>query len=79
MQHPCEGLTEIQIATFERIATNEPPYCKWPDIDTLMERGLIKRGTDETRRDAAGVYRIPSFFVPAPVHAAWCEWCGNDL
>lgn len=75
MQHPCEGMTELQIAAFERIASGEPPNCTWPEIDALMARGLIERGPNDTRRDAMGLYHIPSFLVPVPVHIAWCKFC----
>lgn len=77
MKHPCDGMTETQIAAFEQIATGQPANCQWPDIDALMSRGVIARGEDDIRRDAMGIYRIPSFFVPVPVHAAWCEWCNT--
>jgi hypothetical protein len=76
-EHPCKGMTKSQREAFERIATNQFPACKWPTLDALMQAGLIERGPDDTRRDAMGIYYIPSFFVPLPVHAQWCAWCSE--
>ncbi len=74
-EHPCQGMTKAQIEAFERIATNQMPGCPWPTIDVLLSAGVIERGPSERRRDALGVYDIPSFSVPLPVHIRWCEWC----
>lgn len=76
--HPCRGMTKTQREAFERIAINKHPRCKWSVIDKLIERGVIERGPDETRRDAMGAYHIPSFRVPLMVHAQWCEWCSEQ-
>jgi hypothetical protein len=77
-EHPCKGMSKGQIEAFERIAINQPPGCKWPTIDALIQAGVVERGADETRRDAMGVYVITSFFVPVQVHAQWCEWCSQQ-
>lgn len=77
--HPCKGMTKAQIAAFERIAVNQSPGCTWPTIDALLNAGVIERGPAETRRDALGVYTIPSFYVPLPIHAQWCEWCSENV
>lgn len=76
--HPCKGMTKAQIAAFEAIAINQTPQNGWNSIDKLIERGVIERGPSETRRDAMGIYTIPSFLVPLPVHAQWCEWCSEQ-
>lgn len=72
--HPCKGMTNAQIAAFEYIAINQPPQCKWDTIDALLKAGVVERGKGEMRRDAMGVYEIPYFYVPLPIHAQWCEW-----
>lgn len=76
--HPCKGLTKSQREAFERVAIGQHPACQWPTIDALLEAGVIERGQDDTRRDAMGIYHIPSFFVPLPIHAQWCKWCGEQ-
>lgn len=76
--HPCKNLTTAQCEAFERIAVNQFPACTWPTIDALLKAGVIEQGESETRRDAMGVYHIPSFYVPLPIHAQWCEWCSEQ-
>lgn len=77
-KHPCKGMTAAQRKAFELIAISQPPLCGKPTIDALLKAGLIERGEDEERRDAMGVYTIPSFFVPLPIHFQWCEWCSEQ-
>ena len=76
--HPCKGLTKAQREAFERLAIGLSLGCTWPTIDALTEAGVIERGADDTRRDAMGIYNIPSFFIPPAVHAQWCEWCAEQ-
>lgn len=75
--HPCKGMTRSQIEAFEQIAVDAKPNCKWDTIDALVAAGVIARGPSEPRRDAMGVYTVPSFFVPPAVHAQWCAWCAE--
>lgn len=76
--HPCKGMTKPQIEAFERIAINQPPQCEWKSIDALLRAGVIERGANDVHRDAMGVYHIPNFYVPVPVHAQWCAWCSEQ-
>ena len=76
--HPCKDLTKTQREAFEQIAINQPPQCGWKSIDALLNAGVIERGEDDTRRDAMGVYHIPNFFVPLPIHMQWCAWCSEQ-
>lgn len=76
--HPCKDMTRAQRVAFEQIAISQMPQCKWDTIEALLKAGLIERGTPETRRDAMGVYQIPSFYVPLPIHIQWCEWCSEQ-
>ena len=76
-EHPCKGMTKAQREAFERIAVNQAPGCAWPTIDALLKAGVIERGPSETRRDAMGVFTIPSFYVPVHIHAQWCGWCSQ--
>jgi hypothetical protein len=71
-------MTKPQIAAFERIAINQYPACRWPIIDKLLATGVIERGPDDVRRDAMGIYHIPSFFVPLPIHMQWCQWASEQ-
>ena len=77
-EHPCKGMTKAQIAAFEQIAINQPPQCKWETIDALLKAGVVERGPSERRRDAIGVYDIPNFFVPLPIHMQWCQWASEQ-
>lgn len=77
-EHPCKGMTADQREAFEQIAVNQIPNCTWPTIDALLKAGVIERGPSETRRDAMGVYHIPSFYVPIGIHARWCAWCSQQ-
>ncbi len=76
--HPCKGMTQVQIDAFERIATNQLPLCGWASLNALMKAGVVVRGKDETRRDAMGLYYVPIFYVPAPVLIQWCQWCSEQ-
>lgn len=77
-EHPCKGMTKAQIEAFDRLAINAAPGCQWPTIDALLKAGVIVRGKPEVRRDPMGVYEIPNFYVPLPIHAQWCEWCSEQ-
>jgi hypothetical protein len=76
--HPCKGMTKVQIAAFEQIAINQPPQCGWKSIDALLKAGVIERGPDDVRRDAMGTYTIPNYYVPIHHHAQWCAWCSEQ-
>ena len=76
--HPCKGMSKAQREAFEQIAINQTPQCKWPTIDALLKAGVIERGNSEPRRDAMGVYQIPSFYVPLPIHHQWCVWASEQ-
>ncbi len=71
-------MTKGQRDAFEQIAVNHHPRCKWPTIDALLKAGVIERDEGEKRRDAIGVYEIPKFTVPLPVHMQWCKWCSEQ-
>lgn len=71
-------MTKAQVAAFENIAVNQQPCCTWPTIDALLKAGVIERGPDDRRRDAIGVYSVPSFMVPPHVHYQWCAWCSEN-
>ena len=76
--HPCKGMTEHQIEVFERLAISQPVETRWETIDALIAKGVIVKGPSETRRDAMGIYTVPSYSVPLPVHAQWCQWCSEQ-
>lgn len=76
--HPCKGMTKAQVAAFEQIAVNAVPQCTWGTLDALLKAGVVVRGTPEVRRDVMGVYEIPNFYVPLPLHMQWCAWCSEQ-
>lgn len=78
-RHPCEGLSRAQREAFEAIAVNQPPAASQRTLDALLRRGLIVKGEDQTQRDALGFYKIPTYYVPLPIHRAWCEWCSENV
>ena len=77
-EHPCKGMPKAQIKAFEQIAINVKPHCSQATLDALLRKGVIIRGT-EKRRDKNVVYEVPSFYVPLPIHAQWCEWCDENV
>jgi hypothetical protein len=77
-EHPCKGMTKAQIAVFERIAVNEPPYANHQTMRALRQRGVIDYVSEVVSRDALGPITVPRWFVPLSVHAQWCEWCGEQ-
>lgn len=77
-EHPCNGMTKAQIATFERVAINMPPTATMKTILALIERGLIVKTEHVIGRDALGDIAINEYHVPLPIHAQWCEWCSEQ-
>jgi hypothetical protein len=78
VDHPCKGMTKAQIAAFERIAVNEPNGANHQTLVALRAKGLIDYESEVVGRDALGLVTVPRWFVPLPVHAQWCEWCGEQ-
>lgn len=76
VQHPCKGMTKAQIRAFEFIAINQHPRCTKVTLDALLTAGVI-RDAPTTQRDALGLYTIPNYYVPIPIHKQWCEWCNQ--
>ena len=76
-EHPCKGMTKAQIAAFERIAINQPHDATHKTLIALRQRGVIDYEDQVVGRDALGKIVVPRWFVPLPVHAQWCEWCGK--
>ena len=79
MDHPCKGMTAVQIDTFEQLAVGAKPLATRATWDKLEARGLIERGPDLNRRDALGEFKIPQWQVPIHIHAQWCEWCSENV
>lgn len=78
--HPCQGMGRSALQTFEEIAIGLPPRAGPKTILKLLESGLIMRGLDEfLGQDALGKIAVPTYFVPVPVHAQWCEWCDQNV
>ena len=79
MDHPCKGMTKVQIATFEQLAVGCKPPAKKATWDALEARGVIERGPDMVRRDAIGQFNIPQWQVPIHIHMQWCGWCSENV
>ncbi|MCJ2101975.1 hypothetical protein [Methylobacterium sp. E-046] len=71
MPHP--GRTSAERRALDRIGCGEPPACAQKTLRNLLDAGLIVDVGTETRRDALGSYRVPSYAMPIPVHFAWCS------
>ncbi len=81
-EHPCKGMTKAQQRDFELIAINQRPRGTPKTTDALKKRGLITEHI-ETHHDRFGVFYVPNWQVPLPIHCQWCKWaseqeCGND-
>ncbi|KAA0122860.1 hypothetical protein CIW48_15575 [Methylobacterium sp. P1-11] len=71
MPHP--GRTSAERRALDRIGCGEPPSCSMKTLRNLLEAGLIVDVGTETRRDALGSYRVPSYAMPLAVHYQWCS------
>lgn len=76
--HPCKGMTKVQIGAFERIAINEPPAATHKTLMALRKAGLIDYENEVVGRDALGKIIVPRWFVPLSVHHQWCVWCSGQ-
>lgn len=79
MDHPCKGMSKVQIDTFEQLAVGMTPSATKGTWAALEKKGVVVRGPDLVRRDALGEFRIPQWQVPVPVHAQWCAWCSENV
>jgi hypothetical protein len=74
-------MTKAQREAFEAFAVGSFQFgaVHPATIVALSKRGLIERGPDKfLGRDAFGTITVPTYFVPAGVHAQWCEWCAEQ-
>ena len=69
MPHPGRTLAERR--ALDRVGCGEPPGCSPKTLRRLLDDGLLIDQGGETRRDALGSYRVPSYAMPIPVHFAW--------
>jgi hypothetical protein len=77
--HPCNGMTKAQRATFERIAISQPPYAGERTLTALLARGVVERVHRESRDPISGfTFSWWEYHVPLPVHMQWCEWCSEQ-
>ena len=77
--HPCKGLSKKQRDAFEAIAISMDRAEHQKTIEALLKRGLIVRGDDKVLgRDHFGLITVPTYYVPLPIHAQWCEWCSEQ-
>jgi hypothetical protein len=71
MPHP--GRTAAERKALDQVGCGQPPGCSHKTLRNLLDAGLIVEVGGQTRRDALGEYRIPSYEMPIPVHMAWCN------
>lgn len=77
--HPCKGMTPLQIQAFEKIAVGDPlPSGVIKSFKALQAKGLIERGPDKVLRDRLGSFGIPQYQVPIRHHMQWCQWCSEQ-
>ena len=83
-RYPIPGLTKVQKAIFEQIATGNYELSGLraapKSIAKLLEMGVIVRSEDKiVCQDRFGTVKVPSYYVPLPIHFAWCEWCSENI
>ena len=71
MPHP--GRTSAERRALDCIGCSESPRCSPKTLRSLLDAGLIVDVGTQTRRDALGSYRVPSYAMPIPVHFTWCS------
>jgi hypothetical protein len=69
------GLSKKQIEAFEKIAIGEYHRINRQTAVSLIKRGLITEDWESCGMHVI-VYR---YYVPIPIHAAWCEWCSENV
>lgn len=77
-EHPCKGLSKIQVEVFERIAINEPHMASENTINALLRRGLIEPTEPKIIQSRFGDIRVKQYLVPLPLHMQWCEWASEQ-
>ena len=78
--HPAKRCTSNQRRTFEQIAIGNSAGHHPKTIKALLAKGLIERGDDYMfGGDRFGPIAIPTYYVPLPIHAEWCEWCSEQF
>ena len=65
--------TSAERRALDRIGCSEPPACSPRTLRNLLDAMLIVDVGTETRRDALGCYRVPSYAMPILVHYQWCS------
>lgn len=78
-EHPAKGCTKRQIETFEAIAVGQAFGHHPKVIDGLLRKGLIEITEQTVGRDRFGSIIVRAAYVPLPIHAQWCEWCGENV
>ncbi|MCJ2133121.1 hypothetical protein MKK69_03415 [Methylobacterium sp. J-026] len=71
MPHP--GQTSAERRALDRIGCGKSPGCSAKTLKALLDAGLIVDHGGEVRRDAFGLYKVPSYGMPLPVHYQWCS------
>ena len=71
MLHP--GRTSAERCALDRVGCGEPPACSPKTLRRLIADGLLVDQGSEVRRDGLGLYTVPSYGMPIPVHFQWCS------
>lgn len=70
-------LTKRQLEVFEQIAVNNDAGHPTQTLKSLEGKGLIESEEQIVGSRGEVQVKIKRYFVPAPVHIAWCEWCAS--
>ena len=70
---PHPGRTSAERRALDAIGCGQPPACSSKTLRNLLDAGLIVDQGGETRCDALGSYRVPSYAMPILVHYQWCS------
>lgn len=70
---PHPGRTSAERRALDRVGCGEPPGCSPKTLRRLLDDGLLIDHGREVRRDALGIYTVPSYGMPIPVHYQWCS------
>lgn len=70
---PHPGRTSAERRALDRVGCGEPPGCSPKTLGRLLDDGLLIDQGRDVRRDALGIYTVPSYAMPIPVHYQWCS------
>lgn len=70
---PHPGRTSTERRALDRVGCGKSPGCSAKTLKALLDDGLLVDHGGEVRRDAFGLYKVPSYGMPIAVHFQWCS------